>query len=342
VSVINKMLRELDRRHALPDSASGHPSVRVVPPARRSDAFWITLALAAFAALGSGAWVAYEVRTQPLATPLAVSRPPSPVQPVVAAQAVRPLAPPKEEPPLAPAAQPAPELFKLADSIEVPITRPSAPKELPKPLKVQPVPARPVQVSKVEHPLSTAEEANMRFYKGVERLNQGRASAAAQDFASALALQPSHEPARQALVAMRLEQADLDGAERLLKDGMALSPSNAQFATVLARIRVEHGDYDGAAEILLRTREAGAADSEHQLLLATVLQRLGRDGDAIAAFEQAAQVAELPPSALVAAGISYENVGRKAQALHAYRQSLLANENSSLRSYAENRIRALN
>src|SRR3954468_18885064 len=75
MSVINKMLRDLDRRHALPDSASGHPNVRVVPPAGRSDAFWVTLGAAALVAVGWLSWVVYQLQPKPLATPAAPSRP---------------------------------------------------------------------------------------------------------------------------------------------------------------------------------------------------------------------------------------------------------------------------
>jgi tetratricopeptide (TPR) repeat protein len=243
-------------------------------------------------------------------------------------------------------------MFKLAEAIETPIAPPAARKQLPKPAKLPPdqaIAPPPTAtkgsasevVSKRNRPLTSADEAEIRFQKGVDRLNQGRPSAAAQEFAAALAVQPAYEPARQALVAVRLEQSEIDEAEKLLTDGMAISPSNAQFATVLARIRVERGDYQGAAELLARTNETGANDAEHQLLYATVLQRLGRHADALAVFENAARLAEPTASAWIAMGISYENVGAKPQALRSYRQSLAAGPTDALRGYAESRIRAL-
>src|SRR3954447_15312955 len=71
VSVINKMLRDLDRRRALPESASADPNVRVVPQTRRpSDAFWITVAFEALVAVATMAWVAYQMQPRPIATPL--------------------------------------------------------------------------------------------------------------------------------------------------------------------------------------------------------------------------------------------------------------------------------
>lgn len=353
MSVINKMLRDLDRRRALPESASADPSVRVVPQVRRSDAFWITMGIEAVVAIGALIWVIYELQPRPLATPLALSRPAVPPPAPIAA-----IKPPPPTP-VAPLAQPSPaapppavEMFKLADAIETPIAPPPARKQLPKPAKLPseqafalpPVAAKGSAaqvVSKRDRPLSSSDEAEIRFQKGVDRLNQGRPSAAAQEFAAALAVQPAYEPARQALVAVRLEQSEIDEAEKLLTDGMAISPSNAQFATVLARIRVERGDYNGAAELLGRTNEAGANDAEHQLLYASVLQRLGRHADALAVFENAARLAEPTAGAWVAMGISYENVGAKPQALRSYQQSLAAGPAEAVRAYAESRIRAL-
>lgn len=353
MSVINKMLRDLDRRRALPESAAANPSVRVVPQTRRSDAFWITMGIAAVVAIGALIWVVYELQPRPLATPLALSRPT--VRPPAPIAAIKPASPPAvatKEPSPAAAPPPAVEMFKLAEAIETPIPPPAARKQLPKPAKLPPdqavgLPPLAMKgsaaqaVSKHNRPLSAADEAEIRFQKGVDRLNQGRPSAAAQEFAAALAAQPAYEPARQALVAVRLEQSEIDEAEKLLTDGMAISPSNAQFATVLARIRVERGDYDGAADLLARTNDTGANDADHQLLYATVLQRLGRHADALAVFENAARLAEPTAAAWIAMGVSYENVGAKPQALRSYQQSLAAGPTEGLRGYAESRIRAL-
>ena len=73
------------------------------------------------------------------------------------------------------------------------------------------------------------------------------------------------------------------------------------------------------------------------------LQRLGRHAEAIDAFERAARLADQPGTTWVAMGISLEAVGRNADALQAYRRSIGAGlAAQAVRSYAENRIRALN
>jgi MSHA biogenesis protein MshN len=346
MSVINKMLQDLDRRQAVPASgaADGGRNVRAVRAGGgRHEWFWRIVAFLMLVALAWVGWVAYQLQPRPLATELAEqsarARKAQPAKPVPPPPPVAAAPKPAAEPP----PPPAPELFKLAQSITTPIAAPAE--------KATPVPAAKredkrdaagLQVNKRERPRTASEDAELAFRAGVNRLNQGRASEAAQQFSNALALDPRHQGARQALVAVHLERHQLDAAQRLLTEGLALFPDKAQFATVLARIRVEHGDYPGAIDLLMRTREAGLADAEHQMLLGTVLQRVGRHAEAVSAFQNAARLVEQPAATWVAMGISYEGLGAKPEALRAYRQSLAAGPASAeVRAYAENRIRAL-
>jgi len=345
MSVINKMLQDLDRRQAVPadGAADGGRNVRAVRLGGGGhEWFWRTIAFLMLLALAWVAWVAYQLQPRPLATELAQqsarARPTQPAKtaaptPIAAAPA-KPVAAAEVPPP------PPPELFKLAQSIQTPIGAPAAP-AAKRELKV-PAQTGGLQVNKRDRPRSATEDAEIAFRAGVNRLNQWRASEAAQQFTSALAIDPRHHGARQALIAVHLERRELDAAQRLLTEGLALFPGNAQFATVLARIRVEHGDYPGAIDLLLRTREAGLADAEHQMLLGAVLQRAGRHAEAVSAFQNAARLVDQPAATWVAMGISYEGLGAKPEALRAYRQSLAAGPASTeVRSYAENRIRAL-
>jgi len=352
MSVINKMLQDLDRRQAAPVSgaADGGRNVRAVPASRGGhEWFWRIIAFLMLLALAWVGWVAYQLRPRPpLATELAQKsakpRPPTPVavapKPIPQPPAPAPL-PAETKPPAPP-----PELFKLAQSIQTPIVAPAQ-----KPLAAPAIPSAKrepksepagLQVNKRDRPRSAAEDAEIAFRAGANLLNQGRTTEAARQFTAALTIDAKHQAARQALVAVHLERRELDAAQRLLSEGLSLFPDHAQFATVLARIRVEHGDYPGAIDLLLRTREAGLADAEHQMLLGTVLQRAGRHAEAVSAFQNAARLIDQPAATWVAMGISYEGLGSKPEALRAYRQSLAAGPASAeVRAYAENRIRAL-
>ena len=94
--------------------------------------------------------------------------------------------------------------------------------------------------------------------------------------------------------------------------------------------------------MLNAAREAGRNDADYQLLLGAVLQRLGRHAEAADALHNAVELKKQPAATWVALGVSLEVAGRKAQAVEAYRRSLLAGaSNQDTRSYAETRIRAL-
>lgn len=363
VSLINKMLLDLDRRNAMSSAGAPVPpqQVRAVRAAGAGhEWFWRIVAFLALIALSWVGWVAYQVKPRPLVTDLALSlgdeaqrkaakplvakapapipaaepkpvaAPPASVAPTVAAPAQQPSAPP-------------PELFRLALSIDRPITErsPKPPARAAPAPKVESKPATLGKVSRRERPSNAADEAEALFRHGVALLNQRRISEAQNDFSAALFRHPEHEASRQALIAIRIERRQLDEARRLLEEGLALNPAHTQFAAVLARIHVERGDYRAAADVLNAAGGASRDDSDFQVVRGAVLQRLGRHAEAAGAFEHAARIGSQSGATLVALGISLEATGRKADALKAYQRSLAAPMAQEARSYAESRIKAL-
>ena len=355
MSLVNRMLRDLDRRQAADAAPADMPpgQVRVVPrsPARH-EWFWRIVAALLLVSVAWVLWVTYQLRPRPaLATPLAFAAADEakrrPVE--TAPEVVKPPVQPEAQPQVA-AAPPPPlqlEFLKLAQLIETPI--PDRPAPAPKPKSSAPHPAAgpvsltpPASLSKRNRPRTADAEAESLFREGVGMLNQGRVTEAQQDFAAALKRYPAHEPARQALVSILIDRSQLDEARRLLEEGLALNAAQAQFAAVLARIHVEQRNYTAAADVLNASREAGREDADYQLLLGAVLQRLGRHAEAAEALRNAVELKKQPAATWVALGVSLEATGKRAQAVDAYRRSLAAVPgNHDTRSYAEMRIRAL-
>jgi len=352
MSLINRMLRELDRRQA---SAKAHTpastQVRAVSRAeKRHEWFWRIVAVLVLASAAWVAWVAYQLKPHaPIATELAMNAAQAakrrPIENISQAPAPAKPAPPPAVPAAQPEARPPVEILKLAQLIETPIPALAAPSTKPRAANpaIAPValPAS-MAVSRRDRPRSVEADAEDLFREGVAMLNQGRVSDAQQAFAAALERQAGHEAARQALVSILIDRAQLNEARQRLQEGLALNPAQIQFATVLARILVEQRDYAGAADVLVARREAGRTDGDYQLLLGAVLQRLGRHVEAAEAFRNAIELKNQPGAAWVALGVSLEATGRKQEAIQAYRRSLLASALSQdTRSYAETRIRAL-
>src|SRR5690242_18943901 len=148
MSVINKVLQDLDRRQAAPEgAAAAQPHVQAVPrEAPGREWFWRTLAVDVVVALACVSWVAYQIMPRPIVTELAYKsaeeaqaraalvRPAAnPAAPVPVAPEPTPPAPAPEPalaapapaateaspslPAAAGAAAPAPETFRLAKSI---------------------------------------------------------------------------------------------------------------------------------------------------------------------------------------------------------------------------------
>jgi len=354
VSLINKVLQDLDRRNAAsPTGATSAQHVHAVRGhSKGHEWFWRVLALLVLLSVGWVGWVAYQIQPQPIATELALRAgedaarkktvKPAPAV-AIPAQAAAEKPASAEQAATTPAKQAAtpapPELFKLALSIESPITqrRPKPAAKTPSPQASLPVSS----VSKRDRTLSSADEAETLFRQGVALLNQARISEAQSEFMAALFRSPQHEAARQALIATRIERRQIDEARRLLEEGLVLNPAHTQFASVLARIHVVRGDYRAAAGVLNIPGEAARNDGDYQTVLGAVMQRLGRHAEAAEAFQNATRVDGTPGATWVALGISLEAIGRKADAAQAYRRSLGLAMAPEARSYAESRVRLL-
>ena len=370
MSVINKMLQDLDRRQAL-GSAAETAVVRpsAVKPAGR-EWFWRMLVVLLAAALAWMGWVALQLLPRkPLATDLAFlaaneaqSRPA--VKPAAAAPPAKPAAPPEPEPAPAIVAAPSPvqdpvpllvaplsDSLRLALQIETPVqekapapAKPAAAKPAPvaaKPKAAAAPPAGKSSVDKRERTRSSADDAEAHFRRAALLLGHGRVSEAEEQLIAALKADPSHGAARQAYVALLLEQRRVEPARHLLQDALATNPEQPTFAFALARIHVESRDYTAALDVLERAGSS-ARGPEFQALHGAVLQRLGRHGDAVEAYESALRAAAPPANTWIGFAISLEALGRRTEAAQAYRRALAAGPMApEARDYAESRARAL-
>lgn len=252
-----------------------------------------------------------------------------------------------------------PELFKLASAIETPIA-PRAPAQnaspaetaVPSPAKSKPekptaapspkAPVAATRLEKREQPRSGAEKAEAEFRRAAGLLNQGRVSEAAAGFTAALALDPTHEAARQSLAAVLIENRRFDEAGRVLQDGLALNPANGRFAMVLARIYAEQGNNVLALEILEKAKSSAQGDAEFNPLSGAILQRLSRHEEAAEAYRAAVQAVPQSGIAWVGLGISLEALRRPAEAGDAFRRAVATGSLSAeVKTYAEQRARQL-
>jgi MSHA biogenesis protein MshN len=370
MSLINKMLQDLDRRQALAGATDA--AVVQVPASAEVDRGgreWLWRIVAVLLTLGLGwvVWVGYQLLPKPLVTSLglraaseAQTRPvPAPPAPPPPAPSVT--APPPAPPAPAAASDPTPvaavearqaapsDTLRLAREIETPVREAEAarhepstkePAKAPKLAAVTPGLAKGT-VDKRERMHSGAETADAQFRRAAVLLNQGRLSEAEDQLAAALRADPSHGAARQTYVAMLLEQHRVEAARRLLQETLAVNAAQPAFAVALARIYTESRDYRNALEVLDKAGPA-ARDAEYQAMRGAVLQRLDKHAEAVEAYQNAIRIAPQPGTTWVGLAISLETLGRRPEAAQAYRRALDAGSLAAeAREYAESRARAL-
>jgi MSHA biogenesis protein MshN len=374
MSLINKMLRDLDKRHAPPGVIAGPATLGMsqhahAVPGRTiaSDLFWRIMAMAMLFAVAWVAWVVWQLMPRPVVTDLAYqsarakAAPPAsaPAEPAPATQAaLAPPAAPPEPKPAAPAAarkagKPGFDMLRLATELTTPIpdrraraARPAAksPGTPAKAASARPVAAEAaagVQVDRRATP-SSKYRAEQEFRNAVSLVNQGRIAEGMNGFRTALKLDPGHEAARQTLVALLLEAKRVDEAATVLQDGLAANPENTAFAMLLARILVERNDVSNALFVLQRHAAPPDRNPDFHAFAGALYQRLARHKEAIDQYEQALRLAPSAGVWWLGLGISLQAAERPQEAQQAYTRAKSAgNLAPELLTFVDQRLKQL-
>lgn len=306
MSLLNKMLRDLDQRHApsLDRDALPH-SVHVLPEKRSPSRVRPLLVAMLLLAVAGYAWLAKDA-------------PPAPVPPVPPApQAARPDAPPPSPPSLVanePPAATAPPSSQEAETAPakaaaVPAKLVAAPvaaatagppvrlrmdRSAPAPaLSVAPAaaaaapekpPAKTADAAPAEHTsidkrartASANETADAEYRKAMAALRRGGLAEAKEGFHAALRLDAHYASARQALLSLLVEQQQLAEAQALMEDGLALDPAQSSWAIALARLQLETNKVADAAETLARHARHAEQNAEYQAFQALLFGKQKR------------------------------------------------------------------
>jgi MSHA biogenesis protein MshN len=343
LSLINRMLQDLDRREALQSGEAKAVRAPSLKPAR-NEWFWRALVVLLTAALAWMGWVAIQLLPRkPLVTELAyraasdalARSEPKPAAPAPAPAPVAQISLPTPEPtPPSPAFN---ESLRLETELRMPLAQPAPVVETPKLTLVVPPP--PVVPKRTAERLSLAET---HYRRALVFLKNARLGEAEEHLQAALRVDPTHTPAREAYVSMLLEQQRISTARGLLLDTLAVDPAQASFALALARIYAMGRDYAGALAVLDRAKSNGPGLADFQAFRGAMLQRLGRHEEALGAYQNSVREGAPPATAWIGYGISLEALGKRSEAAQAYRQALTVGPIAAeAKEYAESRARAL-
>lgn len=360
MSVINQVLNQLEERGA--PAVPEQTMVRAVPQSKRSLVLpLLALGLALAGGVAAWQWIQMRkpnavavgaVQHQPVAAvPVEALVPASavPAPAVVAASAVSVAA--ESEVQLAEVLPPASRLsfelsaIPLPSSLRQGLTSHDAgngttlgsgekqpvnavpPAQVVKPRSAQSVPSAHVAARAPGGVLpmkqvSPEQRADAEFRQSVAAMQQGHIADAIAGFRTVLHLDGSHDEARQALVALLLENKQGAEAERVLQERLTAKPGHTGFAMLLARLQVEHGAVEQAVATLEKSLPYADAQADYQAFFAALLQRRNRHKEAISHYQIALQLVPDNGVWLMGYGISMQAVQRTDDARDAFRRAL--------------------
>ena len=317
MSLINKMLQDLDARGGQPGAAASAPEIKVVPAPERSFP-WLRVALIAglVAVLGGSGYMAWRLKNVEQAPaeeiPLDLSKaPPATAAPAPVVQAAPPAPAPVEavepaavEPePAAPVVEPAPAPKRVAPVVK---------REVAKPVRAEPKPA----AGKVE---TTAQRGENSYRRALASLEDGRVTEAIEHLQAALRLEPRHDAARQTLVSLLIEAKRPEEAIRQLGAALALDARQPAMAMLLARLQLERGS--PGIDTLMRTLPYAAGNGEYHGFLAGALAREGRHREAVEQYQAALRTAPQNGVWWMGMGLSLQQEKRTPEAIAAFQKA---------------------
>lgn len=196
------------------------------------------------------------------------------------------------------------------------------------------------RIEKTDSVGSPRERADAEYRKAIAAVNQGRVTEALDGLRNVLQQDSYHVASRQLLVKLLLEARQSDEAVQVLHDGLQGQPAQTGWAMSLARLQVDRGDLAGAWQTLNYSSPAAGNNADYQGFSAHVLQRLGRNKEAVAHYEQAARLAPGDGRWWLGLGLATEAEGRTAEARDAFlraRQS--GNLSAELMALVEQKLR---
>ncbi|MDO9224919.1 MAG: tetratricopeptide repeat protein [Pseudomonadota bacterium] len=341
MSVINRVLKDLDHQGAAPTTLAGVHAVHTGTPSARPRWPWLALPLVGLAA----AWWFWPAPAPQPAAPVQEESTPrlrmsatlsSPTLPArvedVAGEVASEADTGTAQESLTQAKQPEPTKPPPAREINHGAT---PTREAPPPIQLDtrlPEP-RVAKVIKEVRPLSTGDQAEQAWRQAARLIELGRVQAAQDGLEAALRLDPSHGPARQTLIALSLDAGDTARGESLLREGLQLHPSDPWYHRGLGQLQLQRGDTTQSANILKAGLGKGV-DADYWGLYAGVLSKAGRHGEAAQAWREAARLNPTHGSWWIGLAVSLEQTGQRNDAAAAYQRALQTRLSPELRDFA--------
>jgi MSHA biogenesis protein MshN len=329
MSLINKMLQDLDARGGGSDAALEQQELKAVPSAERDRRpLMLAGAGAVLIALAAGGWYGWQYWQ-------GRNAPPAPVPKVIDNRI--PDRPRLQEPPAAAAdlsaSSPAPAATKAEpESIAAAPAKPGH--RVPAAEHAEPAPVLPrkpastaaaapaAAASGAVTELTPKQVAENTYRRALSSLQEGRVSTAMADLDRAVEIDPRNDAARQTYISLLLENKRTDDAIRQLRLALGIDPRQPGLAMVLARLQLEKGG--PALQTLMNTLPYAGNSADYQGFVAGVLQREQRHAEAAQHYREALKLSPQSGVWWMGLGISLQAEQHLPEAREAYARARAA------------------
>lgn len=357
MSVINQMLKDLDRRQQEAEGAAVY-----VAPVRQQGWWMLVLTLLCTLALGILGWRTWIFWQQSQRASLPAAQveaprtapavaPSAPLAVVATTQAVSSAAPMAKVPAASAestAARVAPSVAEQVPADEAVLADEGNPEEalgdetIPSDEELQPdlyaelaaeqsaeeapAPAAPrkpgiLKIETVE--LSDAELATLAERKATTAMAKGRMQEAQDGYYEVLAHDPHNQGAREQLAGLLYGAGRLTEAAQVLEEGLRLDPAQADLRLLLARVAISGGDRQKALDWLTGYQPDIASNLDYYATWAGLAQELGQP---VQASEMYVRLLRQQPDQgrwWLGLGVAEDGQGHRQRALDAYRNAQL-------------------
>ena len=166
--------------------------------------------------------------------------------------------------------------------------------------------------------------------RGIARVERGDKAGAAEDYETALRLDPDNSLALHNLAALKSLSGDSQAAEKLLSESIAKNEKLPYPRAERGYQRLQSGDYKGALEDYNEVVRLEPNEAENYLNRGLVREKLKDFAGALADYSHALKIDEKNPKAWVCRGNAVSKLGNWKEALEDYSAALLLDTNYPL------------
>ncbi len=177
------------------------------------------------------------------------------------------------------------------------------------------------------------------FYQAQQSLAERQPQAAVGLLQKVLATDPAHARARLQLAGLLVARGDSAAAETVLAAGLRLTPANAGMARRYARLLAQRNALQAAVDALAPL--SNSEDADTLALRAELFNRLQRYDEAAATYQAALRLRPTQALWWTGLGVALEHDARSSVALEAYREAARYALPAAVDAFVQQRIRAL-